>query len=421
MGELRQAGYELTEAVEAADTIVVNTCSFLQASMQESMDTIQTMLKRKEAGQCEKVIVAGCLVEREREKLITALPAVDGFVGSGALAEVVSLLSDTLAKPVMVLGDGAKLYSHESPRVKATEPWTSYLKIAEGCDHTCAFCTIPKIRGAFRSRPIESLVAEVEGLVPYGLKEVVLVAQDTTMYGLDLYGKLSLDLLLTALSQVKGLEWIRVLYGYPSQLTDAVIQVLREREKVVPYLDMPIQHASFAVLRAMKRGYGKERIRKITEALRKDFPEFALRTTVIVGFPGEQPEQVKELTAFLEEVEFDHLGTFLYSSEPGTVAACLEEQVPDAVKEERYHQVMQLQQRISQKRNQLFLGKTLSVLVESRLSDRLSTYRGRTFRDAPDIDGSVIFQGECDIPLGSFAAVYVTEVQEYDLIGTHVP
>ena len=420
MGSLRQAGYEVTSHVEEADAVVVNTCSFLQASVQESLDTIHEMTRLKKTGRCQQVIVAGCLVERYGEKLLQDLPQVDGFLGGGHLTQVSDLLQKPMGKKKMLLGNGTALYSHETPRVKGTNPWTAYVKISEGCDHTCAFCTIPSIRGKFKSRKIESVVAEVEALVSHGLKEVVLVAQDSTMYGLDVYGKLVLDELLAALGKVKELSWIRVLYGYPSQLSQKMIQEIVENEKVVPYFDMPIQHASSEVLHRMKRGYGKGTIQKIVQSFRKESPDFAIRTTVIVGFPGEKEEHVAELLSFLEEVHFDHVGAFVYSNEPGTAAACLEEQVPDAVKEERYHRVMEKQQGLSLERNARFVGKTLPVLVESQVSERPLTYRGRSFRDAPEIDGSVLFESCQPISLGTFVPVRIREARPYDLIGGQV-
>jgi ribosomal protein S12 methylthiotransferase len=425
MGLLARQGYELTTDSAAADVLVVNTCGFIDSARQESVDTILEMAQLKQTGKLQRLIVAGCLVERYREELQREIPDIDACIGVNQLNEIETLVEPNGHRVLPVYSDGASapelyLYDETTPRLRATAPYTSYVKIAEGCDHTCAFCIIPKLRGVFRSRSPESILREVEMLAAQGVKEFVLISQDTTTYGSDLALKDGLAKLVDSIAALPGVEWVRFLYCYPTAITDELLDVMSRRPNVCKYFDIPLQHASRRVLQRMRRGGNRETYERLIERIRERVPNVAVRTTFIVGFPGEREDDFEELLDFARSVEFDRVGVFTYSDEENSAAFELDEKVDHASAKRRERRLMKEQARISRRKNRRLVGSRVRVLLEgtSRESDLL--LEGRMESQAPEIDGSVLINDVPDgiEPLpGDFVTVEITQAHEYDLIG----
>ncbi len=448
LGLLQGAGYTVTGDESQADAIIVNTCGFLGAAVEESLQTLSDVAQHKIGGRCKAVVATGCLPQRDAQLITMRVPQVDAVLGTTDFPQIVSTLDriighgetgngkretgtaahfspltshhspNLIQLSVTPTAQHSYVYDHVTPRLRATPPWTAYLKIAEGCDHTCSFCIIPQLRGPFRSRPIESIVREAQTLAESGAKEIVLVAQDSTRYGLDLYQKWSLGPLLQELSKIEALHWVRVLYAYPSQVDDAFIEALCTAPRVARYLDMPLQHASRQVLARMRRGGHTESYSRLLDRFRALCPGISIRTSFIVGFPGETEEQFAELCDFVRAQKFDRIGVFKYSDEDTALSYGLDGRVPQEVKEERYHALQTLQQKISLKKNRAYIGQTLDVLLES---EEPGAMVGRSFRDAPDIDGNVLVKmsprERRQNPPGSFIKARITGASEYDLSG----
>jgi ribosomal protein S12 methylthiotransferase len=415
LGLLSKEGYALTTDPSKGDVIIVNTCSFIKDAVQEAIEMILQLTPYKREGRCRLLIVSGCLPQRYGRILEKELPEVDLFVGTGSFHKIPRLISRG-GKRKSFLSGQTFLYNEKTPRILSTPAYTAYLKIAEGCSRTCTFCTVPKIRGPYRSRTIRSILKEAEKLAYQGVKELILIAQDTTAYGENLRGGTTLENLLKDLVRVEGLRWIRILYAYPNpaRFTESLLQLIGQEEKICPYLDLPIQHIDDKILRRMgRRSKGKE-IRDLIQKIRSSVPEMALRTSLIVGFPGESESQFKTLLHFVEEVQFDHLGAFKYSPEEGTSASRLSSPVPEEVKEERLRVLMEVQKKISLKKYRKLVGRRMEALVEGADSEKM-TLRGRIQTQAPEIDGCVFLKGEA-LP-GDWVEARITQALPYDLIG----
>ncbi len=418
LGLLVQRGFEITGDEQEADVIVVNTCSFIGDAKEESIDTILEMARQKETGRCKALVAAGCLAERYREEILAELPELDAVVGTASYDHIVEAVEEALAGhgPYRSFRSIDETPERTAPRVVTTGGYYVFLKIAEGCDKRCTYCAIPQVRGRYRSVPMEQLLAEAEELCRGGARELILVAQETTRYGVDLYGKKMLPELLRRLARIPSLAWIRLQYCYPEEITEELIQVIREEPKVCSYLDIPIQHASDRILKRMGRRTTRADLTQRIQRLREQIPEIALRTTLISGFPGETEEDHRCLLDFVEEMKFDRLGVFAYSQEEDTPAAEMPDQVPEEVKEARRQEIMERQQEISRERSEALVGKELLVMVEGRLPEE-NAYVGRTYRDAPEVDGYLFFQTDQELMSGDFARVRVTGALEYDLMG----
>lgn len=417
LGLLASRGHQMVDSEEIADVIVINTCCFIHDAKEESIQTILEMAEYKKAGSCKALIVTGCLAQRYKQEIIDEIEEVDAVLGTTSYDKIVEAIDEALAGHTSVeMTDIDALPLVESKRLVTTGGHFAYLKIAEGCDKHCTYCIIPKIRGNFRSVPIERLLKEAEDLVAQGVKEIILVAQETTLYGKDLYGEKSLHKLLRELCKISGLRWIRILYCYPEEITDELIQVIKEEDKICNYLDLPIQHASDGILKRMGRRTSKEQLVEIIGKLRKEIPDIAIRTTLITGFPGETQEQHEELMEFVDEMEFDRLGVFTYSPEEDTPAATMKDQIPEELKEERRDEIMELQQEISLDKGNQRIGQEMLVMIEGKVSGE-SAYIGRTYMDAPKVDGYMFVQTGELMVTGDFAKVRVTGALEYDLIG----
>lgn len=428
MGLLAGQGYELTTDSSAADVLVVNTCGFIDSARQESVDTILEMAQLKQSGKLQRLIVAGCLVERYREELQREIPDIDACIGVNQLKEIESVVEPNGRRVLPVYSEGASvpelfLYDETTPRLRATAPYTSYVKIAEGCDHTCAFCIIPNLRGVFRSRSPESILREVEMLAAQGVKEFVLISQDTTTYGSDLGLKDGLAKLVDSIAAVRGVEWVRFLYCYPTAITDELLDVMASRPNVCKYFDIPLQHASRRVLQRMRRGGNREGYERMINRIRERVPGVAVRTTFIVGFPGERDEDFEELLEFVRSAEFDNVGVFTYSDEENSAAYELDEKVAKPVAKQRERRLMKEQARISRRKNRRLVGSRVRVLLEGKSKESDLLLEGRMESQAPEIDGSVLIN---DIPEGAepqpgdFVIVEITESHDYDLIGSIV-
>ena len=417
LGLLEKRGYQMTDDETQADIIVVNTCCFIHDAKEESIQTILEMAELRKNGNCLALIVTGCLAERYREEITEEIEEVDAVLGTATYDKIVEAIDEALAgKKYLEFQDTDRLPLPEVKRIVTTGGHYAHLKIAEGCNKHCTYCIIPKIRGNFRSVPMEHLLAEAQQLADQGVKELILVAQETTLYGIDLYGKKSLHVLLRELCKIKGIRWIRVLYWYPEEIYDELIETIRDEKKICHYLDLPIQHASDRILKRMGRRTSKEQLIGIIEKLRKEIPDIILRTTLISGFPGETQEDHEELMEFVDTMEFDRLGVFTYSREEDTPAALMDEQIDEEVKEDRRAELMELQQEISFEKNDQMEGKTLTVMVEGYLSDE-NVYVARTYGDAPGIDGYLFIETGETLVSGDFAKVRVTGALEYDLEG----
>ncbi len=419
LGLLREAGHTLTEEEGEAEAIIVNTCCFIHDAKEESIETILEAAGYKENGKCRVLLVTGCLAERYRSEITAEIPEVDAVLGTASFDEIVNVLRQAEG------GEKAEVYKEltylplpAAKRVNTTCGYTAYLKIAEGCEKHCTYCIIPSIRGRYRSVPMERLLAEAEQLAADGAKELILVAQETTLYGIDLYGKKTLPELLRKLCAIEGIEWIRLLYCYPEEITEELIAVMKEEPKICRYLDLPIQHAADTVLKRMGRRTTKKELVRLIKKLRRELPGIALRTSLITGFPGETPEEHEELLSFVEEMRFDRLGVFTYSREENTPAAKMKGQVPAREKRRRQKELMQLQQRIAFENAEKRVGKRYLALIEGKLPQE-QAYLARTYMDAPNIDGYLFVESEEHYESGEFVKVRVTGAKGYDLVGVN--
>ncbi len=417
LGLLSEKGYGFTDEEAEADVIIVNTCCFIGDAKEESVNTILQMAEWKKEGKLKALIVTGCLAERYRQEILEEIPEVDAVLGTTAYDQIVNVMEEALGgKQLLECRDLNRLVLSDARRILTTGGHYAYLKIAEGCDKHCTYCIIPKLRGSYRSVPMERLLKEAQELADQGVKELILVAQETTRYGVDLYGEKSLHRLLKELCKIKGIRWIRVQYCYPEEIYRELIETIKEESKICRYLDLPIQHASDPILKRMGRRTRSQDLREIIGTLRQEIPDICLRTTLISGFPGETKEDHEELLAFVDEMEFDRLGVFAYSPEEGTKAADMEGQIPEEEKEERREEIMELQQEISFEKAQEMIGKELWCMVEGKVADE-SAYVARTYKDAPDVDGYLFIQTVRELMSGDFVKVRVTGAEEYDLIG----
>ena len=426
MGTLEQSGWEITNNAAEAETVVVNTCGFIESAKQESIDAILEATSLKAEGKAKRVVVAGCLVERYRDDLMKELPEVDAFIGTSQVAEILKAADDEFdSKELALTPIGNKsatyLYDFDTPRHRATESHTAFIKIAEGCDRPCAFCSIPSMRGSFRSRRFGSIIEEARNLAKQGVKEVVLIAQDSSRYGEDLGEVDALAALIRALGEIDELEWVRVMYAYPTHISDAFLAAIAETPKAVKYLDMPLQHASRNVLKLMKRGGARDSLEKLITRVREKVPGITIRTTFITGFPGETEEDFEELMTFVRNCRFDNLGVFTYSDEEGTPAFDLPNKVDPKVALQRRNRLMKEQAKISKRVNKAKIGNTYPVMFEgfSRESDLL--FQGRLQGQTQEIDGYILINDmpeDLDPQIGSIYNVKITEAHEYDLIGT---
>ena len=456
LGILRQNGIELTDEPQEAEIIIVNTCAFIQSATEEAITTALNMADYKQGGKCKSLILAGCLVDRYRQQvldeqqLMDGLPEVDAFLGSGAWARVMDAVNESLAGRRVIFksdggvyydaasslpsdaannssenglpeyGDKNFLYEAKTPRLLTTPSYTAYVKIAEGCDHRCAFCAIPLIRGKFRSRPWEDIVREVEQLTSQGVKEINLVAQDTTFYGADLYGKPSLAMLLKKLAKVEQVKWLRALYAYPHNFTDELMETIAAEPKICKYVDLPLQHADDAVLRRMRRPDSHQATTELIAKIRAKIPGVSLRTTFIVGFPGETEAEYGVLRDFLREQRFDKVGIFAYSREEDTPAYDMPDQIEEEVAQERYHELMSIQSKISEEVNQSLAGRELDVLVEGRDWREDNIAYGRSYREAPEVDGQIYIEGDSVSAPGDIVRVKISQGFVYDMVGERV-
>ena len=417
LGLLAQKGHQMVDSEEMADVIVVNTCCFIHDAKEESIQTILEMAEYKKEGTLKALIVTGCLAQRYKQEILDEIEEVDAVLGTTSYDKIVEAIEEALVgHKSLELEDIDTLPVVEAKRLVTTGGHFAYLKIAEGCDKHCTYCIIPKIRGNFRSVPMERLLKEAEELAEQGVKELILVAQETTLYGKDIYGEKSLHILLKELCKISGIRWIRILYCYPEEIYDELIQVIKEEDKICKYLDLPIQHACDDVLKRMGRRTSKAQLIEIIEKLRREIPEIALRTTLITGFPGETQEQHEELMEFVDEMEFDRLGVFTYSPEEDTPAANMLNQIDESVKEDRQADLMELQQEIAFELAENMIGKEVMVMIEGKVADE-NAYVGRTYKDAPNVDGLIFVETNEEMMSGDFAKVKVTGALEYDLIG----
>ncbi|MBS6395745.1 MAG: 30S ribosomal protein S12 methylthiotransferase RimO [Clostridiales bacterium] len=417
LGLLAKKGYGFTDDEAKADIIVVNTCCFIGDAKEESVNTILEMAEYKKSGSCKALIVTGCMAQRYKQEIIDEIPEVDAVLGTTTYDSIIEAVEEALGgEHLLRCEDINRLVLTDAKRMLTTGGHYAHLKIAEGCNKHCTYCIIPKLRGTYRSFPMERLLKEAEELAEQGVKELILVAQETTLYGVDLYGEKSLHKLLRELCKIRGIRWIRVQYCYPEEIYDELIRTIREEPKICKYLDLPIQHASDRVLKRMGRKTSQQDLRDIVEGLRREIPEICLRTTLISGFPGETQEDHEELMAFVDELEFDRLGVFAYSPEEDTPASEMEEQIPEELKEERRDEIMELQQEISFDKAREMIGRELWCMVEGKVADEYA-YVARTYKDAPGVDGYIFIQTMEELMSGDFVKVRVTGADEYDLIG----
>ena len=417
LGILADRGFEMTDTEDDADIIIINTCCFINDAKEESINTILEMAEYKKTGPCKALIVTGCLAQRYKQEIVDEIPEIDAVIGTSKYDEIFDAVDQALkGSHFLDVDDLDRLPSVPGKRILTTGGHYAHLKIAEGCDKHCTYCIIPKIRGNYRSVPMEQLLAEAASLAEQGVKELILVAQETTLYGMDLYGKKSLHILLQELAKIKGIRWIRILYCYPEEIYPELIETIKNEKKVCHYLDMPIQHASDAILKRMGRRTTKAQLKETVSLLRKEIPDIVLRTTLIAGFPGETQEQHEELMEFVDEMEFERLGVFAYSPEENTPAASMPDQIPEEVKEERRDAILELQQEIAFDKAADMVGRTLYAMIEGKVADE-PAYVARTYADSPDIDGYVFVNTGEMLMSGDFVKVKITGSAEYDLIG----
>ena len=416
LSKLRTHGYQLVTEPGEADIAIVNTCGFIQSAKEEAIETILELAALKKEGTLKKIVLTGCLTERYQQEAADLFTEADAVIGIGNNRDIIDVLDHVLAGERVVRFGKKEDAETTGARIITTLPFFAYLKIAEGCDKHCTYCIIPKLRGNYRSVPMERLVKEAEDLAKQGVKELILVAQETTVYGQDLYGEKSLPRLLRELCKIQGIWWIRLLYCYPEEVDEELIRVMKEEQKICHYIDLPIQHASDEILKRMGRRTSRAELVEIIGKLREAIPDIAIRTTLITGFPGETKEQQEELMDFVDQMEFDRLGVFTYSPEEDTPAARMPDQIPGEVKEDRKAQLMELQQEIAFDRAEQMKGREMLVLIEGKVADE-NAYVGRTYMDAPGVDGLIFVQTEEELMTGDFVKVKVTGALEYDLIG----
>ncbi len=417
LGLLAEKGYGFTDDETQADIIVVNTCCFIGDAKEESVNTILEMAEWKNKGKLKGLIVTGCLAERYREEILKEIPEVDAVVGTASYDRIAEVIEQAAAgEQKLLYGNTDRLVMTETGRILTTGGHYAHMKIAEGCDKHCTYCIIPKLRGRYRSFPMEKLVKEAQELADQGVKELILVAQETTMYGTDLYGEKKLHELLKELCRIRGIRWIRIQYCYPEEIYEELIRTIRDEPKICHYLDLPIQHASDRILKRMGRRTTRQDLQKMIGRLREEIPDICLRTTLITGFPQETEEEHEELLDFVDEMEFDRLGVFPYSPEEDTPAACMEGQIPEEIKEARRDELMELQQDISFEKAEAMIGKELWCMVEGKVAEEYA-YVARTYKDAPGVDGYIFIQTMAELMSGDFVKVHVTGADEYDLIG----
>ena len=423
LGLLQKAGIEVSPEPAEADILIVNTCAFIESAKEEAITTVLSMAEYKNegVGKCRALIVAGCLSQRYGKQLLDEMPEADAVIGTGACDRIMEAVEEVLSgRRVIIVGEDKLLYNSETPRILTTASYTAYLKIAEGCNNRCAFCAIPLIRGQLRSRPIEDIVEEAKRLVDSGVREIILLAQDSASYGKDRYGEPKLAALLKELCKIEKLDWVRTLYSYPRFFNDELIETIASEPKIVKYVDLPLQHGDDTVLRNMRRPDTNEGMRSLIKKLRERIPGVCIRSTFIVGFPGETEEQYQTLRKFVEDMRFDKLGVFTYSREEDTPAYDMPNQVEEAVMEERYHDLMALQSKISEETNQSLVGREFEVLVEGRDVDddgqEKNVVYGRSYREAPDVDGNVYVEGDEDSQPGDMVKVKVAAGFAYDVV-----
>lgn len=427
LGLIHEENYEITNDPSEAEIIIVNTCGFIESAKEESINTILQMAEYKKSGSCKYIIVTGCLSQRYAEELFSELPEADAIAGVEVYDEIGSIIKRVMNGERFIMLERSKpdvIYTSKEtflPRILTTPSYTAYLKIAEGCDNCCSYCAIPKIRGPYRSKPMEQVLKEAKALVDNGVKELIVVAQDTTRYGEDLPGgKLLLADLLKELNKIESLKWIRVMYCYPNNFTDELIETFASLDKVCKYVDLPLQHASNRLLASMNRYDTREEVETLLAKLRKRIPGIVIRTTFIVGFPGETDADFEELKEFVEQQRFENAGVFAYSQEEGTVAGAMPNQIPDEIKQERYHELMALQAQISEEIHKDTEGQTLKVLVEGIEEDGSGLHYGRSYREAPDIDGLVFIENPGDIKPGCFVKVNILQGFTYESVGERI-
>lgn len=417
LGILKDKGFEFTDDEMQADVIAVNTCCFIHDAKQESINTILEMAEHKKDAVCKALIVTGCLAHRYKDEITKEIPEVDALIGTSSYDKIAEVVLSVLeGKGYSCVEDTDRLPVVKNHRIMTTGGYYEYLKIAEGCDKHCTYCIIPSVRGNFRSFEMEYLLEQARYLADNGTKELILVAQETTVYGTDIYGKKALPELLRKLCRIDGLEWIRILYCYPEEITDELIQVIKEEPKICKYLDMPIQHSSDNILKRMGRRTTRQELVDVITKLRNNIPDIALRTTLITGFPGETEEDIDDLLDFVDTMEFDRLGVFTYSPEEGTPAASMTDQVPENIKEERRNRIMELQQEVSLDKSADMVGRVIPVMVEGKITDD-DAYVGRSYKDAPNVDGYVFINTNAQLMSGQIVNVSITGSMEYDLIG----
>lgn len=414
---LQQEGFELTDREEEAEIIVINTCCFIHDAKEESIETIIEMARFKEEGQCKVLIVAGCLAQRYHKEIKEELPEVDGIVGTTAIDKIVDVIKEALEGKISEqLSDLNVLPAGMNGRVNSSGSFTAYLKIAEGCNKCCTYCIIPKLRGKYRSVPMEELLEEAAQLAASGVTELILVAQETTLYGMDLYGEKKLPELLHELCKIPDIKFVRVLYCYPEEITEELAQTIKDEKKVCHYIDMPIQHCNDRILKRMGRRTNRKELERKIELLRKIVPDIAIRTTLITGFPGETEKEHEELVEFVRDMKFDRLGVFTFSPEEDTKAADMDGQIDDAIKERRKDELMNTQQNVVFDKNEKLIGHTFEVIVDGMIPEE-GIYVGRTYMDIPDVDGCIFFEAPYEIISGTVVTVRVTDAKGYDLIG----
>ena len=417
LGKLTKHQFEITDDETEADVIVINTCCFIHDAREESIQTILEMASLRTEGNCRALIVCGCLAQRYQEEILTEIPEVDAVLGTNSTERIIEAIEHVLrGEKYQIYDPLCGIEPREAGRSVSTGGHYAHLKIAEGCNKHCTYCIIPSIRGEYRSVPMEDLIAQAKELAAGGVRELILVAQETTLYGVDLYGKKSLHLLLNELNRIPGLYWIRLMYCYPEEIYDELIEAIRDNEKVCHYIDMPIQHINSEILRRMGRRTDRQMLEEKIRTLREAIPDIALRTTLICGFPGETKEQHEELMQFVNDAEFDRLGAFPYSPEENTPAAGFPDQIDDALKEEWQAEVMELQEEVILDKNEEMIGCELYVMIEGKVADE-NAYVGRSYRDAPDIDGYVFLNTDQELMTGDFVKARITGAYEYDLIG----
>ena len=423
LGLLDQAGYKIVDNPDQAEILIVNTCTFIEPAKEESIEAILRMGSYKKEGQCKRLIVTGCLAQRYGEELQKEMPEIDGLLGTFSWDRVVELLDALEQKenqdhPLFYKDVKPLMYEGAMPRMRTGPSFSAYLKVAEGCSNGCSYCVIPSVRGAFRSRTIESVKLEAKSLAESGVSEINLIAQDTTSYGMDwAQGQPQLTALLKELEEMPETNWIRLLYCYPNRFTDELLEFMKTSKKTLPYVDMPLQHIDQEILKKMNRQDSENEVRELLMKIREALPNVALRTSLIVGFPGETEEQFEKFATFLEEFKFDHVGVFKYSQEESTPAAKMPDQISEEIKEERYHRLMAIQAKISEERNQSFEGQTLKVLIEGKHPEQENLWYGRSYREAPDVDGRVFVETDEELQVGTLVKARIDQGFAYDLVG----